>query len=158
MCCSLVWTVTFIIVQYQFGGYFVPVTCHTEFNFVELHGTRCGGQNIPQIIKLTVLTRGHVPKTYPSGCVPATFSCVCVPSTCPRYSVRCLSAQCALDNKFLLLKHAVVTCPCNMTPRVFYFLFLPRGRLSQSPLRWSDMRSEERRVGKECRSRWSPYH
>ena len=26
---------------------------------------------------------------------------------------------------------------------------------------WSDrrkMRSEERRVGKECRSRWSPYH
>src|SRR2546429_6697529 len=25
------------------------------------------------------------------------------------------------------------------------------------PFRWS-MRSEERRVGKECRSRWSPYH
>ena len=26
--------------------------------------------------------------------------------------------------------------------------------------RWSsfDLRSEERRVGKECRSRWSPYH
>src|SRR2546427_5565821 len=23
---------------------------------------------------------------------------------------------------------------------------------------WSDARSEERRVGKECRSRWSPYH
>ena len=22
----------------------------------------------------------------------------------------------------------------------------------------TDMRSEERRVGKECRSRWSPYH
>ena len=22
----------------------------------------------------------------------------------------------------------------------------------------ADMRSEERRVGKECRSRWSPYH
>ena len=22
----------------------------------------------------------------------------------------------------------------------------------------SDIRSEERRVGKECRSRWSPYH
>ncbi len=22
----------------------------------------------------------------------------------------------------------------------------------------SDFRSEERRVGKECRSRWSPYH
>src|SRR5260221_7927590 len=25
-------------------------------------------------------------------------------------------------------------------------------------LRENDMRSEERRVGKECRSRWSPYH
>ena len=23
---------------------------------------------------------------------------------------------------------------------------------------WLDQRSEERRVGKECRSRWSPYH
>ena len=23
---------------------------------------------------------------------------------------------------------------------------------------WMDARSEERRVGKECRSRWSPYH
>ena len=24
--------------------------------------------------------------------------------------------------------------------------------------RWVTQRSEERRVGKECRSRWSPYH
>ena len=24
--------------------------------------------------------------------------------------------------------------------------------------RYDDLRSEERRVGKECRSRWSPYH
>src|SRR2546429_2714636 len=31
----------------------------------------------------------------------------------------------------------------------------PRRRLSASP---NSMRSEERRVGKECRSRWSPYH
>ena len=23
---------------------------------------------------------------------------------------------------------------------------------------WDETRSEERRVGKECRSRWSPYH
>ena len=23
---------------------------------------------------------------------------------------------------------------------------------------WASARSEERRVGKECRSRWSPYH
>src|SRR2546430_11454381 len=26
------------------------------------------------------------------------------------------------------------------------------------PSTWSSSRSEERRVGKECRSRWSPYH
>ena len=26
------------------------------------------------------------------------------------------------------------------------------------PSHWAKMRSEERRVGKECRSRWSPYH
>ena len=30
--------------------------------------------------------------------------------------------------------------------------------LPQEPQRPSDDRSEERRVGKECRSRWSPYH
>ena len=28
----------------------------------------------------------------------------------------------------------------------------------QIPLTLPTMRSEERRVGKECRSRWSPYH
>ena len=27
-----------------------------------------------------------------------------------------------------------------------------------STLAWEIPRSEERRVGKECRSRWSPYH
>ena len=29
---------------------------------------------------------------------------------------------------------------------------------SDYPRVWNDSRSEERRVGKECRSRWSPYH
>ena len=34
-----------------------------------------------------------------------------------------------------------------------------RRRLGPDPLRADgDDRSEERRVGKECRSRWSPYH
>src|SRR2546422_8423 len=32
------------------------------------------------------------------------------------------------------------------------------GVLAQQPSRGSAARSEERRVGKECRSRWSPYH
>ena len=36
---------------------------------------------------------------------------------------------------------------------------LPVGRLGLIPLiSCKDLRSEERRVGKECRSRWSPYH
>ena len=29
---------------------------------------------------------------------------------------------------------------------------------AQENLKWGATRSEERRVGKECRSRWSPYH
>ena len=32
------------------------------------------------------------------------------------------------------------------------------GYLIYIPTQYFDMRSEERRVGKECRSRWSPYH
>ena len=35
------------------------------------------------------------------------------------------------------------------------FLFLPAASAASYPL---FLRSEERRVGKECRSRWSPYH
>src|SRR5258708_7874679 len=34
----------------------------------------------------------------------------------------------------------------------------PRDRLETAPPAESRLRSEERRVGKECRSRWSPYH
>ena len=35
---------------------------------------------------------------------------------------------------------------------------LPKGFFLYE-IRWDDsLRSEERRVGKECRSRWSPYH
>ena len=31
-------------------------------------------------------------------------------------------------------------------------------KLTVDPKLWDTKRSEERRVGKECRSRWSPYH
>ena len=34
----------------------------------------------------------------------------------------------------------------------------PRGHPDRLPLQMALTRSEERRVGKECRSRWSPYH
>ena len=33
-----------------------------------------------------------------------------------------------------------------------------RGQLRGGPIGPVQLRSEERRVGKECRSRWSPYH
>src|SRR2546430_13511359 len=33
-----------------------------------------------------------------------------------------------------------------------------RGGIGAIAVRAADLRSEERRVGKECRSRWSPYH
>src|SRR2546428_5260991 len=32
------------------------------------------------------------------------------------------------------------------------------GKAGQQPDAFAALRSEERRVGKECRSRWSPYH
>ena len=42
----------------------------------------------------------------------------------------------------------------NTTLRILAFR-----RVGQSPnLQADEYRSEERRVGKECRSRWSPYH
>ena len=33
-----------------------------------------------------------------------------------------------------------------------------RTRMAETAAKLTDARSEERRVGKECRSRWSPYH
>ena len=35
---------------------------------------------------------------------------------------------------------------------------LADGPLFQEAIEADEIRSEERRVGKECRSRWSPYH
>src|SRR6266498_4599894 len=34
----------------------------------------------------------------------------------------------------------------------------PAARTGSPRWSWARLRSEERRVGKECRSRWSPYH
>src|SRR5712675_397575 len=42
--------------------------------------------------------------------------------------------------------------PAPGEPQVHTYVFLLRPSRAASP------RSEERRVGKECRSRWSPYH
>ena len=38
------------------------------------------------------------------------------------------------------------------------YFHLTKGRAQKTEEQAMDNRSEERRVGKECRSRWSPYH
>ena len=45
---------------------------------------------------------------------------------------------------------AATSDPCYCTQ--------PDLALSLQNVYWGSYRSEERRVGKECRSRWSPYH
>src|SRR2546427_11321425 len=44
-----------------------------------------------------------------------------------------------------------------MNPRITRHVALPKPTERQTT-QWYFQRSEERRVGKECRSRWSPYH
>ena len=39
-----------------------------------------------------------------------------------------------------------------------WFIEIAKPRLNSGDAEQADTRSEERRVGKECRSRWSPYH
>src|SRR5258708_22173403 len=37
-------------------------------------------------------------------------------------------------------------------------MVLALAAVQRGDMKWGKIRSEERRVGKECRSRWSPYH
>src|SRR2546422_9104836 len=46
-----------------------------------------------------------------------------------------------------------VACECSKHAK-----FLAPGRAARRRRSHDSARSEERRVGKECRSRWSPYH
>src|SRR2546429_1991532 len=50
----------------------------------------------------------------------------------------------------MLARMDIISVNCPSTPATFHLLSARRLALMQ--------RSEERRVGKECRSRWSPYH
>ena len=49
---------------------------------------------------------------------------------------------------------------CSMAQKEFTQIYPQPGWVEHNPMEiWSSqLRSEERRVGKECRSRWSPYH
>ena len=49
--------------------------------------------------------------------------------------------------------------PRKLTRQIHFFNSNPAAVINQSEEIWvRNGRSEERRVGKECRSRWSPYH
>ena len=51
--------------------------------------------------------------------------------------------------------------PISVGQEITDIEYLPAEIVPDNPLRKNsivDVRSEERRVGKECRSRWSPYH
>ena len=69
------------------------------------------------------------------------------------------SPQDAQDNGISTVYQEVNLCP-NLT--VAENLFIGREPRKAGLIDWKTMtkksRSEERRVGKECRSRWSPYH
>ena len=45
----------------------------------------------------------------------------------------------------------------KVVPGHFLFMATKKGIVKKTPIT-DYARSEERRVGKECRSRWSPYH
>ena len=54
----------------------------------------------------------------------------------------------------------VVLNTCSIREKAQEKVFSDLGRIREAKRDRPDMmiRSEERRVGKECRSRWSPYH
>ena len=62
------------------------------------------------------------------------------------------NVQCALDFENTM----------NELETQLYYRHLPPKevalRVMEAACKFYDARSEERRVGKECRSRWSPYH
>ena len=53
---------------------------------------------------------------------------------------------------FCLALLSSLFCPAQVSP----LQFNKNGEFKI--VQFTDIRSEERRVGKECRSRWSPYH
>src|ERR1051326_1284425 len=59
--------------------------------------------------------------------------------------------------KFLGLTEVPVHVARDLTTAQIRGLRLADNRTNQEAS-WDEDRSEERRVGKECRSRWSPYH
>ena len=55
-------------------------------------------------------------------------------------------------------KIAVAVCDTDREYRDRFVTYLVERKAEEYAVSAFSMRSEERRVGKECRSRWSPYH
>ena len=53
---------------------------------------------------------------------------------------------------------SIIPAPAQMTVGEGTFTIHPGIEIGYADESLKGMRSEERRVGKECRSRWSPYH
>ena len=65
------------------------------------------------------------------------------------------------DEERYLMRHIedlARTAESRGIPRYSGFLSDREQDLAKAALNRAEVRSEERRVGKECRSRWSPYH
>ena len=58
----------------------------------------------------------------------------------------------------LLINHGEDEFHINHGDRIAQIVFAPVIQVVWNQVTYLDERSEERRVGKECRSRWSPYH
>src|SRR2546426_11831699 len=91
---------------------------------------------------------------------------VAVGANCTLKVLDCPAARVRGKVSPLMLKPAPVKLACAMVklapPELVRVRFctpvLPTSTLPKLTLAGVTERSEERRVGKECRSRWSPYH
>src|ERR1035441_5470879 len=78
------------------------------------------------------------------------------PQLCPRFSARVIrgpsikASREKIARRLRLLDQRPISNAVDATNYVLWEI--------GKPTHVFDMRSEERRVGKECRSRWSPYH
>src|SRR2546426_12695408 len=65
------------------------------------------------------------------------------------------------DYLSVLYKHRWLAIACfgaTVSLTILVTLLTPRLYTASTRLQVAPQRSDERRVGKECRSRWSPYH
>src|SRR2546425_13006507 len=70
-----------------------------------------------------------------------------------------VSADCEKADGVCLKRPPPARAPCpQANPGLHLAILQACGRVALAPRRCAVTRSEERRVGKECRSRWSPYH